>query len=289
MKPERATFGPSGNSVSFYEEGKKHSYQAPEWIFSKGLDAYEYSAGKGIVGGLQSFLKIGEQAKKHGILTSFHTPYYISLSGVDEEKRLKSLDYISKSLDCAMAMGADTIVIHAGSAGKISRSEAVNLAKDTLYRALCKFDDNGIAFGIETMGKLNQLGTLDEVIDICSLDKRLSPVVDFGHINAREQGKAFQCADDYLRVFEKIADRLGDEKAKYLHCHFSKIEYTSAGEKKHLTFEDNVYGPDYIPLMEVISKAKLFPRIICESDGTMAEDALKMKKEYNSFMNKSGI
>lgn len=284
MKQEKAVFGPSGNSISFYAEGKKHSWQAPEWIFSKGLDAYEYSAGKGITGGIESFRKIGEQAKKYGILTSFHTPYFISLSGVEEEKRLKSLDYIKKSLACAEAMGADTIVIHAGSASKISREQATELAKDTLYRALCKFPDNGIAFGIETMGKKNQLGTLDEVIDICTIDKRLSPVVDFGHLNARDCGEVFKNGEDYLSVFDKIANRLGEDKAKHLHCHFSKIEYTGAGEKKHLTFEDKLYGPEFEPLMEIIARERLCPRIICESDGTMAEDALKMKNSYEAYL-----
>lgn len=283
MKQEKAFFGPSGNSLSFYAEGKKHSWQAPEWIFSKGLDAYEYSAGKGITGGIESFRKIGEQAKKFGVLTSFHTPYFISLSGIEEEKRLKSLDYIEKSLACAEAMGADTIVIHAGSASKISREQATELAKDTLYRALCKFPENGIAFGIETMGKKNQLGTLDEVIEICTIDKRLSPVVDFGHLNARDCGGVFKNRDDYLSVFDKIANKLGGDKAKYLHCHFSKIEYTGAGEKKHLTFEDKLYGPDFEPLMDAIAREKLCPRIICESDGTMAEDAYAMKKAYQLY------
>lgn len=205
------------------------------------------------------------------------------MSGVEEEKRLKSLDYIEKSLICAEAMKADIIVIHAGSASKISREKATELAKDTMYRALCKFPDNGIIFGIETMGKINQLGTLDEVIEICTLDKRLSPVVDFGHLNARERGGLFPDADSYLRVFDKIGSRLSDDKAKYLHCHFSKIEYTDKGEKRHLTFGDDVYGPDFEPLMKTVYENRLCPRIICESDGTMAEDALAMKKCYNSF------
>jgi deoxyribonuclease-4 len=109
--------------------------------------------------------------------------------------------------------------------------------------------------------------------------------VDFGHLNARDCGGVFKTEDDYLSVFDKIADKLGDDKAKYLHCHFSKIEYTSAGEKKHLTFEDTVYGPDFEPLMNVIAKNRLCPRIICESDGRMAEDALTMKKSYEAAFN----
>lgn len=278
-----AKFGPAGNSLSFYNAGKKHTWQAPEWISSLGLDCYEYSAGNGISGSLATFEKIGAEAKKHNILLSFHTPYYISLSGTDPEKRLKSLDYIKKSLDASHAMGADIIVIHTGSAAKISRQEALALARDTMYRALVAFPDTTVRFGLETMGKINQLGTLEEVTELCTLDKRLCPVVDFGHLNARNLGALFKTADDYRRVFSHIGDTLGYEYADTLHCHFSKIEYTASGEKRHLTFDDNLFGPNFEPLMEAIHKDGYSPRIICESDGTMAEDALQMKRYYQKI------
>ena len=77
----------------------------------------------------------------------------------------------------------------------------------------------------------------------------------------------------------------GDEVAKTLHCHFSRIEYSKGGEKKHLTFSDNVFGPDHEPLMRVIADYKLCPRIICESAGTQADDALTMKKAYLEALN----
>ena len=277
-----ARFGPSGNSLSFYEAGFKHSYQEPAFLAAMGLDAYEYSAGNGISGSEKVFSELGKRAKEHGIALSFHTPYYISLSGVDPEKRLKSLDYIAKSLWAAHLMEADTIVIHAGSASKISRSEAVALAKDTLYRALEANPDSPVHFGIETMGKVNQLGTLEEVLEICKMDERLCPVVDFGHLNARAQGGLFKTEDDYKRIFDTVATALGPKKAENLHCHFSKIEYTAAGEKRHLTFKDQVFGPDFEPQTSVLAREGLSPRIICESDGTMAEDALQMKKDYLS-------
>ena len=73
---------------------------------------------------------------------------------------------------------------------------------------------------------------------------------------------------------------------KNLHCHFSKIEYTKAGEKKHLTFEDRAYGPDFEPLAEAIVLENVAPRIICESAGTMAEDALAMKKMWQNARGK---
>ena len=116
-----AHFGPAGNSLSFFEKGFKHSYEAPAYVKSLGLDAYEYSAGNGITGGEGVFRRIGEEARAEGVQLSLHTPYFISLSGTDPEKRLKSLSYIEKSLWASELMGADIIVIHCGSAAKISR------------------------------------------------------------------------------------------------------------------------------------------------------------------------
>ena len=281
-KIDTPTFGTGGNSDSFYAEGKKSTFQAPEWIKLRGLDAYEFEAGNGLNAGEATLKKIGDAAREHGILMSFHTPYFISLSGTVPEKRLKSIEYISRSLWASELLGADTIVIHAGSAAKISREEALLLASDTLYKNLEVNGDTDIRMGIETMGKINQLGTLDEVIEICKISPKYHPVVDFGHLNARNVGGAFPSVDSYREVFDKIANVLGDEYAYNLHCHFSKIEYTNAGEKRHLTFADTVYGPDFEPLAEAIIKEGVCPRIISESDGTQAEDALAMKKMWEN-------
>lgn len=275
---DRPTFGPGGNSDSFYADGKKSTVQAPEWVSLKGLDAYEYEAGNGLAAGETTLKKIGEEAKKHGVLMSFHTPYFISLSGVDPEKRLKSIDYITRSLRASELLGADTIVIHSGSAAKISRSEAMALATDTLVKNLEVNGDTDIRMGLETMGKINQLGTLDEVIELCKISPKYHPVVDFGHLNARNLGSYFTDCDTYRAVFDAIGTQLGDEYAYNLHCHFSKIEYGKGGEKRHLTFADSVYGPDFEGLAEAIIKEGVCPRIICESDGTQAEDALYMKR-----------
>lgn len=277
-----ALFGPGGNSESFYADGFKSTLDAPAWLVTRGLDAYEYQAGNGLTASDATLSRIGEAAATHGIKMSLHTPYYISLSGVDPEKRLKSVDYIKKSLHAARLLGADTIVIHSGSAAKISRGEAMSLARDTLERVIEEVGDVDVRLGLETMGKLNQLGTLDEVIELCKTHPKYHPVVDFGHLNARENG-FFTDADSYRRVFDAIGSALGTEYAKTLHCHFSKIEYTAAGEKKHLTFADEIYGPRFEPLIEAIACESLAPRIICESAGTMAEDALEMKKYYYSI------
>ena len=275
-----AFFGPGGNSDAFRAAGLKSTLDAPSWVKSIGLDAYEYEAGNGLAASFAMLAEVGREAKLNGIKMSFHTPYFISLSGVVEEKRLNSIRYIRESLDAAKLLGATTIVVHSGSAAKISRDEAMRLAGDTLVRTLSEVDTYGIKIGLETMGKINQLGTLDEVLELCRIDSAFVPVVDFGHLNARDLGGVFKTADDYLRVFDKIDRAFGAEVASNLHCHFSKIEWTGSGEKKHLTFEDDMYGPDFEPLVEVIYKNNLTPTIICESAGTQSDDALAMKKYY---------
>ena len=282
----KATFGPGGNGDLFYKDGGKSTVQAPGWVKRYGLDAYEFEAGRGIGAGEDTLRRIGEKAREHGVLMSLHTPYYISLSGVDPEKRLKSIEYIKQSLWAAELLCADTIVIHSGSAAKISREEAMRLSCDTLEKVIEAVGDTSIKLGIETMGKINQLGDLDEVIEQCRVDKHYAPVVDFGHLNARERGGYFVTVDDYRRVFDKIAQGCSDEVAKNLHCHFSKIEYTDAGEKKHLTFTDDVFGPSFEPLMEAIVLEGVTPRIICESDGTQPEDAKAMKDYYERILAK---
>ena len=283
MNASTPTFGPGGNGDWFYAEGNKSTTQSPAWLKEKQLDAFEYEAGNGISAGEASLRTVGEQAKLHGILLSLHAPYYISLSGADEEKRLKSITYIQKSLWAAELLGADTIVIHSGSAGKLTREEAMRLSCDTLSRVAEAVGDAPCArLGIETMGKVNQLGTLEEVIEQCRVSPIYTPVVDFGHLNARNIGGAFPDTDSYRRVFDCIGSALGDAHARWLPCHFSQFEYTKAGEKKHLTFADDTFGPVFDPLAEAIVREGVCPRIICESAGTQAEDALYMKHAWEA-------
>ena len=289
MERKTAIFGPGGNSEQFYADKNKSTLQAPAWLARIGLDAYEYEAGNGLRSSPDTLAQIGRAAAEAGISMSFHTPYFISLSGVETEKRLKSIAYIKESLAAAELLLAHTIVIHTGSAAKITREEAMALASDTLLRTLDEIWDTPVKMGLETMGKINQLGTLEEVISLCKLSDRFVPVVDFGHMHARELGERFTGEDAYRYVFERIGEELGEDRAKYLHCHFSRIEHTKSGEKKHLCFSDAApFGPDYRPLMEVLAKYGYCPSIISESAGTQSEDSLEMKKYYFEKLSEVG-
>lgn len=281
-----ALFGPGGNCEEFDRSGLKSSLYAPQWVKDYGLDAYEYEAGRGIHASPSTFAEIGENARRLGIKMSFHTPYFISLSSVEREKREKSVGYIMESAAVSQLLGAQVMVVHCGSCAKISRETAMEYATETLLMADRELRQSGftVKLGIETMGKVNQLGTLDEVLTLCTLSDRFVPVVDFGHLNARTVG-GIKTESDYENIFDTISSRLGSEYARGLHCHFSKIEYTGMGEKKHLTFEDSLYGPDPDALARVIAGKDLCPTIICESAGSQSADAKYLKNAYEKEKN----
>lgn len=275
-------FGPAGNSDSFYSQGFKHSVQMPKWLYEMGLDAYEYQCGKGVNISSATAVAFGEKAAEYGISLSLHAPYFISLSSADEETRLKSIGYILESARAANDMGAKRMTVHSGSCSKMSRETALELAKDTLKMAINRLDEEGfshITLCPETMGKINQLGTLEEVMELCKVDDRLLPTIDFGHLNARSLG-GLKTYADFEKIFDTIENHLGIDRLRVFHSHFSRIEYTEGGEKRHLTFEDTIYGPHFEHIAELTIKKNCAPTFICESRGTMAEDSKTMKETY---------
>ena len=286
-----AIFGPAGNSESFTALGYKSSLQVPEYIVKMELDCFEYQCGRGVNIGEEKAIALGKIAAEKGISLSLHAPYYISMSSVEEEKRLNSINYILASARAVKAMGGNRIVVHTGSCGKISREQALELAIDTMKLALKALDENGLSdihICPETMGKVNQLGTLYEVLELCKIDERLIPCIDFGHLNARDLG-ILKTKEDFEKIFLDVRNALGTDRLKSFHSHFSKIEYTTGGEKRHLTFEDDVYGPNFEPVMELTYKYDCSPTFICESAGTQAEDAKQMKDYYHSLVKENRV
>ncbi len=282
-------FGTAGLSESYAGWAKQHGYKnalgAVPYTRSFGLDAFEYQSGRGVRISDASAAALSADAAAANLQFSMHAPYYISMSGLDDEKRLGSLRYFLESAAATRKLGGRRVIFHAGSAGKQSRAEALARAQDTLARARAALDEGGyedILLCPETMGKEGQLGTLDEVLALCQADARHVPCIDFGHLNARTGG-SIRTKADYAAILDAIGEALGDVRAEAFHVHFSKIEYTAKGEKRHLTFADTQYGPDWQPLVELVHERSLSPVIICESDGTQAEDAHTMRAYYASL------
>lgn len=278
----KALFGPAGNGDAFYAAGMKSTAQAPAWLRTLGLSAYEYQCGRGVRVSEESAALLKTEAQKNGIAISLHAPYFISLASAEEEKRDNSIRYILESARAVHAMGGNRIVAHPGGLGGRSRAEATALAANTLKRAQEALDAEGlrdISICPETMGKINQLGDFEEILTFCGVDERFLPCIDFGHLNCRTQG-GLNSYEAFAALLDRMAQVLGTERASHFHAHFSKIEYTAGGEKRHLTFADTAFGPEPEPLMRLIRERDLSPTFICESDGTQAEDACTLHQLY---------
>ncbi len=279
-------FGPAGNCDLFYSEGYKKTIQIPQFLYSKGLNAYEIQCGRGVRMNTEAAKALNNEATRYDIKLSAHAPYYISMSGIEEEKRMKSIDYILQSAKLARATGATKVILHTGSCAKITREHALQLAMDTMGKTLTALKEEGLSDIIicpETMGKINQLGTLEEVLTLCSLGEQLLPAIDFGHLNARTNG-SLKTQADYAKLLDTMENAIGLDRARVFHSHFSKIKFTEkGGEVCHLTFEDTLYGPEFEPLANELVKRNYSPTFICESAGTQSKDAMIMQKMYTSL------
>ena len=280
-----AKFGPAGNAESF---PYKSSVDAPRWLGELGLDCYEYQCGKGVRVKEDTAVALGRQAQEHCVALSLHAPYFINLANPDPESQEKTIGYITSSCLVADQMGATRVVIHSGALMKRTREEAMNIALPFLRRIVAVCEDQGfghITLCPETMGKINQLGDLDEVLRLCQVHESLIPCVDFGHLYARSLGKD-EGAEAVERMLSRMESELGTDRASRFHSHFSHIEFTpNGGEKCHRTFDDDGgYGPAWEPLAQAVAERGWSPTFICESAGTQAEDALTMKRIYQSYL-----
>lgn len=277
-------FGSAGNPDAFYQAGLKNSWQMPAWLAEQGLSAYEYSAGRGVRLTAETAQKIGAYAKQYDIAMSIHAPYFINLATMEADKAVNNERYLLDSVQAAEFLGADRVIFHVGSPVKLERPQAFLQVQKSLDNFLQKLDERGthVLLAPETMGKRNQIGTLAEIVELCKMSKQLIPTLDFGHLHAAQNG-GYDKLDDYLRAYEYLAEHLGETVLYNFHVHFSKIEFTKAGEKQHWTFADD-YGPPYQPFMDSLVKTGYTPRIICESSGTQALDASIMQSYYRQML-----
>ena len=261
---EAPRFGTAGLSDSYRVRSFDPQAMA-EYTASFGLTAFEYQCGRGVRLGLDKAAALKEAFDAKGITFSVHAPYYISMSSLEEDKRLNSIQYLLQRAAVCRALGGSRIIFHSGSCGKQSREAALEKALDTMRRAVEALDEAGFAdmtLCPETMGKVGQLGTLDEVLALCGVDERITPCIDFGHLNARTLG-GIQSRADYAAILDRMGEVLG-------------------GEKRHWTFAETQFGPEPQPLMELLAERRLEPVIICESAGTQAEDAQAMQRMYEA-------
>jgi len=278
-------FGPSGNSEDFYFKGFKHTFEAFSYLSDMNLDLFEYSFGQGVSLRKETAQKIGQEAKKYNIEISAHAPYYINFASNEDKKATNSFMYVLRSLEALSWLGGKRCVFHAGTAGKIEYNQAFELAYSRIQKLAELIEENGYSNYYtcpETMGKRSQIGNVDDIIKLVKIAPFFIPAIDFGHVNARDCG-ALKTKEDFRRILDNLLDNLDFYKVDNMHVHFSKIEYTGAGELRHLTFADQKYGPNFEPLAELLVEYKLNPYVVCESAGTQSLDALLMKQIYGQY------
>ncbi len=280
-------FGPSGNCESFYAAGFEHTEDSARFVREHGLDCFEYSFGRGVKMTEKKAHSIREAFNREGVEISVHAPYFINFANPDDEMAAKSYGYVLDSAKVGREMGGRRVVFHPAAQGKDTRSVAFSRTLDRIktlcdYIRLNSLDD--MMFCPETMGKIAQIGTVEEIAEICKIDEILTPCVDFGHVNAREQG-SLRTERDYCDRLEILLGAIGYERMKHFHVHFSKIQYGAKGEIRHLTFEDTTFGPEFEPLAAALVKYGLEPYIVSESAGTQTEDAMTMKEMYLKLKN----
>lgn len=275
-------FGPSGFCNEFSEKYKS-TEDMPEWLIKNGLEAYELSFTNGVRLSDETAEKFGKLFKSANIEVSVHAPYFINFANSSAEMIEKSIGYIVSSLNKMKFLGAKKLIFHPGSLMKMSRDDAFKNTYNNIKILIDRLDKMGYSDFIlcpETMGKHGQVGTIEEIAKICAIDERIMPTLDFGHINAFGRG-CLKSTSDFENVFMTLQKYLG-ERYKAVHIHFSKIEYGGKGEIRHLTFEDDIYGPNFEPLAKVLKKLGINASVICESSGTQTKDAVKMQKIFQS-------
>ena len=178
-------------------------------------------------------------------------------------------------------MGGQRLVVHVGSPKGSERKEALRLCGLRLKETRARLLDEGLGdiyLCLETMGKAGVLGSLDEIITLVQTDDSFLPCVDFAHLHA-VTGGTLGSAKAFESLLGSLEARLGLPRARRMHMHFSKIEFGAKGEIRHKTFADEGYGPDYRHLLPLLVQRGYHGTLICESRGTMAEDAALMKRE----------
>lgn len=276
---DRPRFGPAGVPPTFRMLNASLQ-DVPMLLREEGLDAFEYEAI--YWGGKPQMQKedaeaFGQKAKENDVWLSLHGSYFINFCG---EKKIVEASK-RRLISCATAaewMNAYVVVFHPGFYGRRMRGEAYETCVETLKEVVKTMRNLGIRntkIGPETMGKPSQLGSLDEVVGICEDVEQTQLVVDWSHLHAREMGR-LGTLEDFRKVAEKIETRLGTEALKNMHCHFTKIEFTDKGERRHHPLNEERYGPDFGMLAQIIAEYKLRPVVISESP-LLDLDAMRMR------------
>lgn len=287
---EQIKFGVAGFPVHFFEQHKKRELIF-EWLEQLGLDVLELQCTYGIRMKEEQALRYKKLAAQHHITLTIHAPYYVCLASSKAETVKRSKEEIKKAYALAKILGVKRIIFHPGGGYGKDRKKGLEQLIRSLLEIVPELDQS-IHLYPEIGGKVAQLGSLDEVIEICKRVPIAYPCIDLAHLHAREFG-SMTSKEKILSVLDRIEQELGKEKLENTHFHVYPVDYTEKGEKIHKAFgdkkeeiqlslfeEDCNYYPKAEDYISAIKEKGLHPITICEAHNTQDTGALLMKQIY---------
>jgi deoxyribonuclease-4 len=274
--PRALLFGTAGVPFSADDDS---TLAGIERIKALGLDGQEIEFVQGVKMGLDMARRVRDKAAALGVRLSVHAPYHINLNSEDPGKRLASQERLLKTARIGEACGATSAVFHAAFYGKDSAERTYAAVRSELktVMAILRRERLGITMRVETMGKLAQFGSLDEVLGLCRDVEGLQPCLDFSHLHARE-GK-INSYTEFERVLAKVARKLGPRALRNAHIHIAGIQYGGRGEIRHLNLEETDFR--YDEWLQALRDLGVEGMVICESPNLEA-DAVMLKKLYSA-------
>src|ERR671937_347451 len=188
--------------------------------------------------------RFGELARENGIVLSVHAPIAGFMGHVERDKKQRmAVGMLDHSAGIAKAAGAELVVFHPGFLLGRERAVAIDSVCEQLaeLRRRLEGKDRAVPFGVEIMGRVRELGTLEDVIAIAGRCGWVRPVLDFAHMHATSDG-AFTAAEPFAAALE-AADAVLEPGAPF-HIHFSDIAYANRNETKHLPYGEGTLRAD---------------------------------------------
>ncbi len=245
---------------------------AVELLLERGYDACELDLESGFWLDYPWAERLGELARGHGIALSAHAPLFAFPGHPDVKKSKMALGALDRTAGIAAAAGAEIVVIHPGFWLSRTPEQTIDDVVTSLstLREKLESKDRAVAFGVEVMGRVSELGSIDHVVEIAARLEWVRPVIDFAHMHATTDG-AFTDVDAFAAVLE-TADAAIEPGAPF-HIHFSDIAFANRNETKHLPYGDGTLRAD--PLRAALDRFERPATVISESPDEGSSQAIK--------------
>lgn len=242
-----------------------------------GLGAMEVEFVQGIYLNEEQARQVAGVARSLKVELSVHAPYFINLNAREDKKIRMGQSILRRTAHIAGALGARSVVFHAGFYMGDAAEETYQAIKRHLSEVLARLKAEGINITLrpEVSGRLSQFGSLEEILRLCKELPELQPAVDFAHWHARSGG--FNSYAEFMAILEQMQGELGDGALTDAHFHIAGIAYGHRGEKKHLNLTESDFK--YGELLKALADSRVSGLAICESPNR-EDDALLLKAGY---------